>query len=37
VWAFLEHLRDLGRASAKTFLDSHGDDVGQRSSLKVAP
>jgi NTE family protein len=34
-WEFLCLLRDLGRRSAKAFLDAHGADVGRRSSFDV--
>jgi NTE family protein len=27
-WAFLEHLRDLGRETTQTWLDTHCDDLG---------
>jgi NTE family protein len=33
--AFLAHLRELGRAAAERWLDSHFGDVGQRSSLDI--
>lgn len=32
-WAFLEHLRDLGRAAAETWLKQHRDAIGQRSTF----
>ncbi len=32
---FLEHLRDLGRSHALTWIDQHGDKVGQRSSVDL--
>lgn len=34
-WDFLCLLRDLGRRSAEAFLQSHGGDLGQRSSFDV--
>ncbi|WP_029006588.1 patatin-like phospholipase family protein [Azorhizobium doebereinerae] len=34
-WAFLQHLRDLGRASADAFLTAHYDDIGRRSTLNL--
>lgn len=34
-WEFLCLLRDLGRGSAETFLQSHGDDLGHRSSFDL--
>ncbi|MDQ0503912.1 patatin-like phospholipase family protein [Xanthobacter agilis] len=34
-WTFLQHLRDLGRASAEIFLDTHFDDLGRRSTLDL--
>jgi NTE family protein len=34
-WRFLCGLRDEGRRSAQSFLDAHGNDLGQRSSLDL--
>jgi NTE family protein len=34
-WEFLTHLRDIGRASAKAFLDEHYDALGTRSTLDL--
>ncbi|MDW6025953.1 patatin-like phospholipase family protein [Mesorhizobium sp. BAC0120] len=34
-WKFLTMLRDEGRSSAAAFLDTHGDDLGRRSSLDL--
>ncbi|OLF36443.1 MULTISPECIES: patatin-like phospholipase family protein [unclassified Psychrobacter] len=34
-WAFLTHLRDIGRESAKAFLDQHYDGLGQQSTLDL--
>jgi len=34
-WAFLTHLRDVGRESAKAFLDRHYEALGERSSLDL--
>ncbi|MFG1478369.1 patatin-like phospholipase family protein [Xanthobacter sp. V4C-4] len=34
-WTFLQHLRDLGRAAAEAFLDTHFDDLGRRSTLDL--
>ena len=34
-WSFLQHLRDLGREAANTFLDAHFDDLGRRSTLDL--
>lgn len=34
-WSFLTHLRDIGRASAKRFLDLHFDSLGKRSTLDL--
>ncbi|MGU3496439.1 patatin-like phospholipase family protein [Xanthobacteraceae bacterium A53D] len=34
-WAFLQHLRDMGRASAEGFLAAHFDDIGVRSTLDL--
>ena len=34
-WAFLTMLHDHGRAAADDFLTTHGDDLGQRSSLDL--
>jgi hypothetical protein len=34
-WSFLRELRDLGRASAKEWLNSHFTDIGERQSLNV--
>ncbi|WP_138936230.1 patatin-like phospholipase family protein [Roseovarius arcticus] len=34
-WAFLTHLRDLGRETAQAWLAEHFDDVGQRSTVNL--
>ncbi len=34
-WEFLTHLRDIGRESAKVFLDKHYDSLGVKSSLNL--
>jgi len=34
-WAFLSMLKDEGRRAAELFLDTHGDDLGHRSSLDL--
>ncbi|HSI41644.1 MAG TPA: patatin-like phospholipase family protein [Xanthobacteraceae bacterium] len=34
-WEFLTMLRDEGRASAETFLATHGADIGKRSTLDI--
>lgn len=34
-WAFLLHLRDIGRQSAKDFLDQHYDTLGRASTLDL--
>ncbi|WP_332118232.1 patatin-like phospholipase family protein [Azorhizobium caulinodans] len=34
-WAFLQHLRDLGRESADAFLAAHMGDIGTRSTLDL--
>lgn len=34
-WDFLTHLRDIGRESAKAFLDKHYDSLGVRSTLDL--
>ncbi|MEH6651397.1 MAG: patatin-like phospholipase family protein [Motiliproteus sp.] len=34
-WPFLTHLRDVGRESAKAFLDQHYDTLGERSSFDL--
>lgn len=34
-WGFLTHLRDIGRESAKAFIDQHYDDLGKRSTLDL--
>ena len=34
-WGFLTHLRDLGRAQAKTWLENHYKDVGKRDSVDI--
>jgi NTE family protein len=34
-WAFFSMLRDEGRRAASTFLDTHGRDVGVRSTLDI--
>lgn len=36
-WDFFCKLRDHGRASAEAFLNDHGADLGQRSTLDLAP
>jgi NTE family protein len=36
-WDFLSLLRDKGRRAADTFLKTHGDDLGQRSTLDLLP
>ena len=36
-WAFLTHLRDLGRLSAEKWLENHIDDVGKVSTIRVEP
>jgi NTE family protein len=35
-WAFLSHLRDLGRDAAQVWLDRHFDDIGRASTLTPA-
>ncbi|TCM20654.1 NTE family protein [Novosphingobium sp. PhB165] len=35
-WAFLLHLRDIGRAEANTFLAEHGNAIGKRSSFDIS-
>lgn len=35
-WAFLTHLRDIGRDAAERWLTAHSDDVGKRSSVDIA-
>lgn len=35
-WAFLEHLRDLGRRSADQWLDTHFDAIGKKSTVDLA-
>jgi NTE family protein len=35
-WAFLEHLRDLGRAAADAWIAAHFDDINRRSTVRVA-
>ncbi|WP_366512354.1 patatin-like phospholipase family protein [Neptunomonas sp.] len=34
-WEFLTHLRDIGRESARVFLDANYDDLGERSTLDL--
>ena len=34
-WAFLTELRDLGRQTARQWLDRHYDDIGKRSTIDV--
>jgi NTE family protein len=34
-WPFLQHLFDVGRNTAKEWLDSHFDDLGKRSTLNI--
>lgn len=34
-WSFLTHLRDIGRESAKAFLEAHYDNLGKESSLDL--
>ncbi len=34
-WAFLTHLRDLGRQTADAFLDEHLDAIGERSTIDL--
>ena len=34
-WGFLTHLRDIGRASAKQFLDTHYEQLGVQSTLDL--
>ena len=34
-WAFLTHLRDLGRETATRWLDAHFDDIGLRSTVDL--
>ncbi|MFZ5749703.1 MAG: patatin-like phospholipase family protein [Pseudomonadota bacterium] len=34
-WAFLTHLRDLGRQTARDWLARHFDDIGQRSTVDL--
>jgi NTE family protein len=34
-WEFLTHLRDIGRESAKAFLDANYDDLGERSTIDL--
>lgn len=34
-WAFLEHLRDIGRETAEAWLDAHFDDLGVQSSVNI--
>lgn len=34
-WKFLTHLRDIGRESAKKFIDQHYSDLGERSTLNL--
>ena len=35
-WAFLQHLRDIGRAAAGRWLDAHFDDLGKRSTVDLS-
>ncbi|NCT41296.1 MAG: patatin-like phospholipase family protein [Alphaproteobacteria bacterium] len=34
-WGFLRELRDLGRDQAKTWLDDHYDDIGEKGSVDI--
>ncbi|WP_422020366.1 patatin-like phospholipase family protein [Roseibium sp.] len=34
-WDFLTHLRDVGRQTAKDWLDRHFDDIGERSTIDL--
>ena len=34
-WAFLEHLRDVGRSAATAWLDAHSDRVGEEATIDV--
>ncbi|CTQ69129.1 patatin-like phospholipase family protein [Roseibium alexandrii] len=34
-WDFLTHLRDVGRQTAKEWLDRHFDDIGERSTIDL--
>ena len=34
-WYFLQHLRDLGRAQAKTWLKEHYDDINNKASVDI--
>lgn len=34
-WSFLTHLRDIGRESARVFLEQHYDNIGKESSLDL--
>ncbi|MBI1220403.1 MAG: patatin-like phospholipase family protein [Rhodobacteraceae bacterium] len=34
-WAFLTHLRDLGRETAQAWLDTHYEDIGARASVDL--
>ncbi len=34
-WPFLQHLRDMGREAANTFLEAHFDDIGTHSTLDL--
>lgn len=34
-WAFLTHLRDLGRETAKAWLDRHHGDLGERGTVDL--
>jgi NTE family protein len=36
-WAFLTHLRDLGRADAEVWLQRHHADIGKRGTIATAP
>ena len=35
-WTFLTALRDIGRASAKTWLAAHFDDIGVKGTIDLA-
>jgi NTE family protein len=34
-WPFLEHLFEIGRGAAATWIDTHFDDIGERSTVDV--
>jgi NTE family protein len=34
-WAFFQMLRDEGRRAAEVFLETHGADIGVRSTLNI--